>query len=70
MSRQPQFELTRQGSRAVARLYLQEARAICRAQPGYGTPRYRGDPPEAVALYQCAERALGRSRPLPRRWAA
>lgn len=32
------------------------ARKICRAQPGYGTPAYRGDPYEAVALYQKAER--------------
>jgi hypothetical protein len=33
-----------------------KARAICEAQPGYGSPAYRGDPMEAVALQQQAER--------------
>lgn len=32
------------------------ARRICQEQPGYGTPAYRGDPYEAVASQQLAER--------------
>lgn len=32
------------------------ARQICEKQPGYGSHRYRGDPPEAVASQQLAER--------------
>ena len=31
---------------------MASAAAICEAQPGYGTPDYRGDPPEAVALHK------------------
>lgn len=38
----------------LARALRAEARAICKAQPGYGTGRYRGDPYEAVALQQHA----------------
>lgn len=29
---------------------------LCHQQPGFGTHRYRGDPPEAVAEQQLAER--------------
>lgn len=32
------------------------AKVICEAEPGYGTPAYRGDPYEAVALQQEADR--------------
>jgi hypothetical protein len=39
-----------------ARELRAKARAICQAEPGYGTPAYRGDPLEAVALQQEAER--------------
>lgn len=40
----------------AARRLRKKARDICKAQPGYGTPGYRGDPYEAVALQQEAER--------------
>jgi hypothetical protein len=33
-----------------------EALAICKAQPGYGSPAYRGDPYEAIILQQQADR--------------
>ena len=39
----------------LARTLRAEARALCRAQPGYGSPSYRGDPYEAVALQQHAD---------------
>lgn len=39
------------------------ARAICRAQPGYGSSDYRGDPYEAVALQQQAERLRWMNQP-------
>jgi hypothetical protein len=48
------------GKRLLARRHLEAARAICRAQPGYGTPSYRGDPYEAVSLQQKAARLMGR----------
>lgn len=45
---------------ALSRHLRAEAQAICAAQPGYGTPRYRGNPYEAVALEQHADRLEGR----------
>lgn len=56
-----QLELTAKARRYLALADQAHARAICRAQPGYGTPSYRGDPCEAVALQQRAERTLGRA---------
>lgn len=38
-----------------------EADAICRAEPGHGTGLYRGDPLEAVALQQEADRREARA---------
>jgi hypothetical protein len=43
----------------VAATLEAKASAICEAQPGYGTPAYRGDPYEAVALQQQAAATLG-----------
>lgn len=39
-----------------AHLLESKARLICEAQPGYGSGQYRGDPYDAVALKQEAER--------------
>lgn len=52
-----QIEITPEGRAAMLRY---EAREICRAQEGYGSPHYRGDPYEAVAKYQEADRLDGR----------
>jgi hypothetical protein len=49
-------------ARETWRTLQARARKICRAQPGYGTPHYRGDPYEAVALQQEAERLYWRGR--------
>ena len=40
----------------TANVLRERSRKICQAQPGYGTPAYRGDPYEAVALQQQASR--------------
>lgn len=46
--------MTRPASIRILEL-RQAALAICRRQPGYGTPEYRGDPYPAVALTQQAD---------------
>lgn len=39
-----------------------EAARLCEAEPGHGTPAYRGDPMRAVSLQQQADRFALRSR--------
>jgi hypothetical protein len=51
------FAVTSSAALDEAATLLQRATGICRKQPGYGTPAYRGDPWEAVALQQQAARA-------------
>lgn len=60
-----QFEITPAGFRYLAKCYRQQAQELCEAQPGYGTPSYRGDPLEAVGLRQAADRLEQRRKPLP-----
>lgn len=51
------------GPLSIRTLALQmRALEICRRQPGYGSPEYRGDPYEAVALQQEADRLERRLR--------
>lgn len=42
--------------RARVRALRIKATEICKRQPGYGSHHYRGDPYEAVALQQEADR--------------
>ncbi len=41
---------------ALARDHERRAHRLCASQPGFGSHRYRGDPPEAVADQQMADR--------------
>lgn len=49
-------ETLERGKRLLARRLRRRANEICKAQPGYGSPAYRGDPWQAIALRQQADR--------------
>jgi hypothetical protein len=48
-------ETLERGRLELATRLRAQAKAICEAQPGYGTPSYRGDPYNAVAIREFAE---------------
>jgi hypothetical protein len=53
------LETMNKGKLELARRIRKQALDLCQSQPGYGTGNYRGDPWEAVAMQQQADKLEG-----------